>query len=49
VKTILGDYRRYYEAIRDAVRKGTPNPVTPEEALAVVEVLNGLHDTIRTN
>jgi len=49
VETIAGDYRRYYEAIRDAVQKGTPNPVTPEDALAVVEVLNGLHDTIRTN
>jgi scyllo-inositol 2-dehydrogenase (NADP+) len=37
--TIPGNYQAYYAAIRDAVREGTRNPVTPQEGLAVVQVL----------
>lgn len=36
VETVPGDYRAYYEAVRDG-----RNPVPPEEALAVVAVLEG--------
>ena len=39
VPTVLGNYLTYYEAIRDAVLKGTPNPVPAEDALAVITVL----------
>jgi predicted dehydrogenase len=34
-----GDYRRYYEAIRDAVAGRGDNPVPPEQACEVMEIL----------
>jgi predicted dehydrogenase len=34
-----GDQRQYYFAIRDALQDGTPNPVTAEQAIAVMAVL----------
>jgi scyllo-inositol 2-dehydrogenase (NADP+) len=39
VPNIPGNYLAYYEGIRDAITVGTPNPVTPEDALAVIKVL----------
>lgn len=35
-----GDYSRYYEAFAQAVRLGTPLPVSASEAVAVIEVLD---------
>ena len=35
----LGDYRKYYAAIHDAVLHGSVNPVSPEQALLVMKVL----------
>lgn len=34
-----GNYLGFYEGIRDAITAGAPNPVTPEDALAVINVL----------
>ena len=34
-----GDYRRYYAAIRDAILHGTAPPVTPQQALDVMQVI----------
>jgi len=34
-----GDYRRYYEAVRDAIRGRGPNPVTPAEAVALMAAI----------
>ncbi|MCS7067747.1 MAG: oxidoreductase [Meiothermus sp.] len=34
-----GDYRRYYEGVRDAIRQEGPNPVPPEQAVRLMEVL----------
>lgn len=34
-----GDYPAYYSAVAGAVRDGAPNPVSPQEAAAVMEVL----------
>ncbi|WP_233198821.1 MULTISPECIES: oxidoreductase [Luteimonas] len=34
-----GDYRAYYAGLRDALRRGAPPPVTADEALAVMRVL----------
>lgn len=34
-----GNYLGYYEAIRDAITKGTPNPVNAQDALGVMTVL----------
>jgi predicted dehydrogenase len=39
VPNIPGNFLAYYEAIRDAIVLGAPNPVTPEECLAVINVL----------
>jgi predicted dehydrogenase len=39
VETLPGDYRAYYQAVRDAVANRGPNPVSPEEALQVIEIL----------
>lgn len=35
-----GDYRRFYELMRDAILGDGPPPVTPDEALAVMRVLD---------
>lgn len=35
-----GDYRRFWQALADAIRGEGPNPVPADEALAVMEVLN---------
>ena len=34
-----GDYRRYYAAVRDAIRGTGPNPVPAEQALAVMQMI----------
>ncbi|MCD9006134.1 oxidoreductase [Luteimonas sp. XNQY3] len=37
--TAAGDYRAFYAGIRDAIREGAPQPVTVDEALDVMRVL----------
>ena len=37
--TLAGDYRAFYAGIRDAIRDGAPPPVTLDEALDVMRVL----------
>jgi predicted dehydrogenase len=39
VPNIPGNYLAYYEGIRDAITAGAPNPVPPEDGLAVIRVL----------
>ncbi len=34
-----GRYNTYYEGVRDAIQLGKPNPVTPEQAIKVMEIL----------
>lgn len=34
-----GDYRRYYEAVRDAIRGQGPNPVPPEQAVRLMMLI----------
>ncbi len=38
-----GDYRRYYEGVRDAIRGEGPNPVPPEQAVRLMELLDAAH------
>jgi len=40
-----GDYRRYYEGIRDAIRGVAPNPVPPAQAIAVMAVIAAGEDS----
>jgi len=39
VETLPGDYTAYYAGVRDAILKGAPNPVPPEDAVRVIELL----------
>lgn len=39
VETVPGDYPAYYAAIAEALRDGTPPPVTADEAAAALDVL----------
>jgi predicted dehydrogenase len=39
VPNIPGNYPAYYKAIREAITVGAPNPVPPEDGLAVIRVL----------
>jgi len=40
VPTQSGDYTRYYAAVRDAIAGTGPSPVSPQEALALMELLD---------
>lgn len=40
VPTLAGDYTRYYAAIRDAIAGNAPAPVTPEEAVQLMRLLD---------
>jgi scyllo-inositol 2-dehydrogenase (NADP+) len=39
ITTEAGDYRQYYENVRDAIASGAPLDVTPEQALTVMRLL----------
>ena len=39
VESVPGNYAAYYAAIRDAIRFGTPNPVPPEQALHIMQLI----------
>jgi scyllo-inositol 2-dehydrogenase (NADP+) len=45
VRTEVGDYRGFYENIRDAIVKGAPLAVTPREALRTVRALELAHQS----
>jgi len=40
VHPLPADYRAYYAGVRDALTAGAANPVPPEEALRVMEVID---------
>lgn len=40
VQPLPADYRAYYAGIRDAITAGAPNPVPPEAALQVMEIID---------
>jgi predicted dehydrogenase len=39
IPTETGDYRRYYENVRDAIVSGTPLDVSPQHALRIMQAL----------
>ena len=39
VATVPGKYLEYYAALRDTIETGAPNPVTPEDGVAVMKLL----------
>jgi predicted dehydrogenase len=47
VPTAAGDYRRFYENVRDAIRGVTPLEVTPQQALDVVRILELARESSR--
>jgi predicted dehydrogenase len=47
VPNLRGNYLAYYEAMRDALLQGEPNPVPPEEALQVMQVLEAGEESSR--
>jgi scyllo-inositol 2-dehydrogenase (NADP+) len=47
VKTECGDYRGFYANVRDAIEKGAPLDVTPEQALRVMRALLLAHKSSR--
>ena len=48
VPTVNGDYRRFYELFRDAVRTGSPPPVDPRDAIRGLRVLEAAETSART-
>ena len=48
VPTKAGDYRRFYELFRDAVRTGSPPPVDPLDAIRGLRVLEAAEASSRT-
>jgi predicted dehydrogenase len=47
VPNLRGDYLQYYAAVRDALLKGKPNPVPPEQGLHVMQVLEKGEESAR--
>ncbi|WP_058835944.1 oxidoreductase [Luteimonas abyssi] len=47
IASVAGDYRTYYAGVRDAILGRGPLPVTPEEALDVMRVLEAARDSTR--
>ncbi len=48
VRTRPGDYRLFYRGVVEALRKGTPPPVDPLDAIAVLEVIEAAQRSART-
>ena len=48
IATEAGDYRRFYELLRDAVRTGGPPPVDPLDAIRGLRVLEAAEASART-
>jgi scyllo-inositol 2-dehydrogenase (NADP+) len=49
VVPVPGDWRRFYELLRNALTAGAPFPVDPEEALTVLRVLEAARRSAREN
>ncbi len=48
LETVAGDYRRYYEGVRDAVERKGPAPVSAQEAWRVARVLEWAQESSDT-
>jgi predicted dehydrogenase len=47
VETIAGDYRRFYEGVREAIERGAEPPVKPEDAWRAARVLECAEESAR--
>ena len=47
IKTERGDYRGFYENVRDAIEKKVPLDVTPEQALRTMRAVMLAHKSSR--
>jgi predicted dehydrogenase len=39
IETAVGDYRKFYAMMRDAILEGVPLEITPQQSLATMRVL----------
>ncbi|MEV4318925.1 Gfo/Idh/MocA family oxidoreductase [Actinocrispum sp. NPDC049592] len=46
VETKIGSYQYFYTAVASSLREGTPLPVTPESAIATLEVIEAALDLV---
>jgi scyllo-inositol 2-dehydrogenase (NADP+) len=49
VTTVPGDYRGFYEAVRDALRDGGPSPIAPEEIVLQLRIVEAALRSAETN
>jgi scyllo-inositol 2-dehydrogenase (NADP+) len=49
VETERGDYPRFYAAVAAALREGSPPPVAPAEAIAVLEIIEAAFESRATS
>ena len=42
---VPGDYRQFYASVRDSLLHGTPTPVEPSDAVAVLRVIEGARES----
>ena len=45
VRPVPGAYQRFYASVRDALLQGTPMPVDPSDAVAVLRVIEGARES----
>ncbi len=45
VRPVPGDYRQFYASVRDSLLHGTPTPVDPSDAVAVLRVIEGARES----
>ncbi len=48
IKSEQGNYNEYYEGIYEAIRNNKPMPVTAEEALQVIKIIEAAYESSRS-
>ena len=48
IPTLPGNYKAYYDGLFEAIRLGSPSPVTPEEATSVIRLIEAAIESHKT-